>query len=51
MEFCLSGMMRSTKYPEGLADKDLVLYPSPAAEILGVVLEPDLPILTIEDKI
>jgi hypothetical protein len=39
------------KYPEGLVEEDVVLYPSLAAEIPGVVLERDLPIPMIEDKI
>jgi hypothetical protein len=39
------------KYPEGLVKEDMVLYLSLAAEIPGVVLERDLPIPTIGDKI
>ncbi len=39
------------KCPEGLVKEDVVLYQSLAAEIPGVVLEQDLPILMIEDKI
>jgi hypothetical protein len=39
------------KYPKGLINVDVVLYPSHPAEILGVVLEQDLPIPMIEDKI
>ncbi len=39
------------KYPERLVKEDVVLYLSLAAEIPGVVLERDLPIPTIEDKI
>jgi hypothetical protein len=39
------------KYPEGLVEEDVVLYSSLTAEFPGVVLERDLPIPTIEDKI
>jgi hypothetical protein len=39
------------EYPEGLVKEDVVLYPSLAAEIPGVVLERDLPIPTIKDEI
>jgi hypothetical protein len=39
------------EYPNRLVDKDMVLYPSLLTEIPGVVLEQDLPIPTIEDKI
>jgi hypothetical protein len=39
------------KYPEGLVKQDVVFYPSLVAKIPGVVLEQDLPIPTIEDKI
>jgi hypothetical protein len=39
------------KYPEGLVEEDVVLYPSITAELPRVVLERDLPIQTIEDKI
>ncbi len=39
------------KYHKELVNKDVVLYPSLAAKIPRVVLEQDLPILTIEDKI
>ncbi len=37
--------------PEGIVEDDVVLYPSLAAEILGVVLDQDQPIPSIEDKI
>jgi hypothetical protein len=39
------------KYPEWLVEEDVVLYPSLAVEIPGVVLEQGLPIPTIEEKI
>jgi hypothetical protein len=39
------------KYPEGLVKEDVVLYPSLTAEFPRVVLERDLPIPAIEDKI
>jgi hypothetical protein len=39
------------EYPEGLVEEDPVLYPPPVAEIPGVVLERDIPIPMIEDKI
>jgi hypothetical protein len=39
------------EYTEGHVDKDMVLYPSLTAEIPWVVLEQDLPIPTIDDKI
>jgi hypothetical protein len=38
------------KYPERLVEEDVVLYPSLAVEIPGVVLEQNLPIPTIEVK-
>jgi hypothetical protein len=39
------------KYPEGLVEEYVALYPSLVAKIPGVVLERDLPIPTIEDEI
>ncbi len=39
------------KYPEELVKEDMILYLSLMAEIPGVVLERDVPIPTIKDKI
>jgi hypothetical protein len=39
------------KYPEGIVEEEVVLYPALAAEIPGVVLDQDQPIPLIEDKI
>ncbi len=39
------------KYPKGLVNKDVVLYLSIVAEIPGVVLEQDPPILTLKHEI
>ncbi len=37
--------------PEGILEEDVALYPSLAAEIMGIVLNQDQPIPLIEDKI
>ncbi len=37
--------------PEGIIKEDVVLYPSYAAEILGIVLAQDQPIPSVEEKI
>ena len=39
------------KYPQGIIEEDVVLYPALAAEILGMVLDQDQPIPLIKDKI
>jgi hypothetical protein len=37
--------------PEGMIKEDMVLYPSLVAEVLGIILNQDQPILLIGDKI
>ncbi len=39
------------EFLEGIVGEDVVLYPSLVAEILGVVLDQDQPIPSIEDEI
>ena len=38
------------KYPEGIIEEDMVLYPTLAAEISGVVLNQDQPIPLMKTK-
>ena len=39
------------KYPEGIIEEDVVLYPTLASEIPGVILDQDQPIPLIKDEI